>query len=189
MSVCPSVYLVTSLKSPRTMIQSRVLQSVSSPAPARQSVCPARSCVTRDTKQGGGCVTIFRHLNINSFPFRCWDPVPYRNKSAVNYTRSVDGIEEAWPQLLLQVTSSTWTVLYLVWLNAIGGSGSVVGIATAYGQDGPGIQSRWGEIFRKSPDQPWGPPSLLYNGYRVFPGGKVLPGRDADPSPPSSAEV
>ena len=71
MSVCPSVYLVTSLKSPRTMIQSRVLQSVSSPAPARQSVCPARSCVTRDTKQGGGCVTIFRHLNINSFPFRC----------------------------------------------------------------------------------------------------------------------
>jgi len=33
------------------------------------------------------------------------------------------------------------------------------------------------------------PPSFLYNGYRVFPGGKVRPGRDADPSPPSSAEV
>ena len=32
-------------------------------------------------------------------------------------------------------------------------------------------------------------PSFLYNGYRVFPGGKVRPGRDADPSPPSSAEV
>jgi len=31
--------------------------------------------------------------------------------------------------------------------------------------------------------------SLLYNGYWVFPGGKVRPGRDADPSPPSSAEV
>jgi len=28
-----------------------------------------------------------------------------------------------------------------------------------------------------------GPPSLLYNGYRVFPGGKEQPGRDADPSP------
>jgi len=27
----------------------------------------------------------------------------------------------------------------------------------------------------------------LYNGYRVFPGVKELPGRDADPSPPSSA--
>jgi hypothetical protein len=27
------------------------------------------------------------------------------------------------------------------------------------------------EIFRTCPDRPWGPPSLLYNGYRVFPGG------------------
>jgi hypothetical protein len=33
------------------------------------------------------------------------------------------------------------------------------------------------------------PVSLLDNGYRVFPGGKVRPGRDAEPSPPSSAEV
>jgi len=29
-------------------------------------------------------------------------------------------------------------------------------------------------------------PALLYNGYRVFPGGKERPGRDADLSPPSS---
>ena len=40
-----------------------------------------------------------------------------------------------------------------------------------------------GEIFRKCPDRPWGPPSLLYNGYRVFRGGKEQPERDADPSP------
>ena len=46
-----------------------------------------------------------------------------------------------------------------------------------------------GEIFRTSPNRLWGPPSLLYNGYWVFPGGKQLPGRDADPSPPSSAVV
>ena len=52
-----------------------------------------------------------------------------------------------------------------------------------YSQDDPGIESRCGEIFRTSPDRPWGPPSLLYIEYRVFPGGKVLPGRDADPSP------
>ena len=71
-----------------------------------------------------------------------------------------------------------------------GGPGSVVGIATGYGLEGPGIESRWGdEIFRTCPDWPWGPPSLLYNGYRVFPGGKERPGRDADPSPPSSAVV
>jgi hypothetical protein len=44
-----------------------------------------------------------------------------------------------------------------------------------------------GEIFRTCPDRPWGPPSLLYNGYRLFPGVKERLGRDADPSPPSSA--
>jgi hypothetical protein len=46
-----------------------------------------------------------------------------------------------------------------------------------------------GEIFHTYPDRPWGPPSLLYNGYRVFPGGKERSGRDADPSQPSSAVV
>jgi len=46
-----------------------------------------------------------------------------------------------------------------------------------------------GEIFCACPDWPWGPPSLLYNGYSVFPGGKEWPGHDADPSPPSSAMV
>jgi hypothetical protein len=45
-----------------------------------------------------------------------------------------------------------------------------------------------GEIFRIRPDQCWGLPSLLYNGYRVFPGGKtVRVWRWA--STPSSAEV
>jgi len=39
------------------------------------------------------------------------------------------------------------------------------------------------------PDRLWGPPDLLYNGYRVFPGGEERPGRDVDPSPPSSAVV
>ena len=44
-----------------------------------------------------------------------------------------------------------------------------------------------GGIFRICPDRPWGPPTLLCNVYRVFPRGKERPGRDADPSPPSSA--
>jgi len=30
-----------------------------------------------------------------------------------------------------------------------------------------------GEIFRTVPDSPWGATILLYNGYRVFPGGKA----------------
>ena len=60
---------------------------------------------------------------------------------------------------------------------------SSVGIATGYGLDCPGIESRWGEIFHTCPDLPWGPPNFLYNGYRVFPGGEERPGRDVDPSP------
>ena len=47
---------------------------------------------------------------------------------------------------------------------------SSAAVATCYGLD----ESRLGgEIFRIRPDRPWGPPSLLYNGYRVFPGGKA----------------
>jgi hypothetical protein len=40
-----------------------------------------------------------------------------------------------------------------------------------------------GEIFRTRPDRPWGPPSLLYNGYRDFPGGKLRPGSGVDHPP------
>ena len=69
------------------------------------------------------------------------------------------------------------------------GPGNSVGITTGYGLDGPGIESRRGEIFRTCPDRPWGPPSLLYNGYRLFPGGKERPRRDADLSPLPTAVV
>ena len=50
-----------------------------------------------------------------------------------------------------------------------------VGIATRYGLDGPEIEflGGGGDILRARPDRPWGPPSLLYNGYRVFAGGKA----------------
>ena len=53
---------------------------------------------------------------------------------------------------------------------------SSVGIANLYGLDGRGIEFRWGEIFLTGPDRPCGPPSLLYNGYRVFPWGKAAGG-------------
>ena len=46
-----------------------------------------------------------------------------------------------------------------------------------------------GEILSSCPDRPWGPPSPLYDGYRIsFPGVK-RPGRGFDHWPPSSAEV
>ena len=40
----------------------------------------------------------------------------------------------------------------------------------------------WVEIFRTRPDRPWGPTSLLYNGYWAFPGVK-RPGREVDNPP------
>jgi len=45
--------------------------------------------------------------------------------------------------------------------------------ATRYGLDGPGIESRGGEVSRTRPERPWEPPSLLYNGYRNIPEGKA----------------
>jgi hypothetical protein len=68
------------------------------------------------------------------------------------------------------------------------GRDSSVGIATRYGLGGPGIERRWGRDFLSRPEWPWGPPSLLYNVYRVFLGVK-RPGRGCDHPPPSSAEV
>jgi hypothetical protein len=59
---------------------------------------------------------------------------------------------------------------------------SSVGIANGYRLDGPRIESRWGRVFRIRPDRPWVPPSLLYNGYRFFPGGKAA-GHGADHPP------
>ena len=51
---------------------------------------------------------------------------------------------------------------------------SAVGKANRYQLDCPGIESQWGgEIFRTRPDRLWGPPSPLYNAYRVFPRGKA----------------
>jgi hypothetical protein len=49
---------------------------------------------------------------------------------------------------------------------------SVVGIAIRYGLEGPGIESRWVEIFRTYPDRLLGPTNFLYSAYRVFPEGK-----------------
>jgi hypothetical protein len=49
---------------------------------------------------------------------------------------------------------------------------SSVDIATRYGLEGPGIESRWGEIFRTDPDGLGGPPSLVFIGSGVLRGGK-----------------
>ena len=64
---------------------------------------------------------------------------------------------------------------------------SVVGIATGYGLDGPGIESRWGRDFPHLFRPTLGPTHPPVQWYLFFLGGKERLGRDADPSPPSSA--
>ena len=64
------------------------------------------------------------------------------------------------------------------------GPGSSVGIATSYGPDGPGIESRLGARF-SAPVQtgPGAHPASCTMGAASFPGCKERPGRDAVPSP------
>ena len=50
-----------------------------------------------------------------------------------------------------------------------------------------GIESGWVEVFHTCPEQPWGLPSLPYNGYQVFPWGKAA--GTWRPPTPSSIEV
>ena len=60
------------------------------------------------------------------------------------------------------------------WIYCMGNSlNSAVGIETRHGLDGPGIESRWGRDFPHPSRPALGLTSLLYNGYRFFPGGKV----------------
>ena len=66
---------------------------------------------------------------------------------------------------------------------------SSVGIATHYGLDGPGIESRWGRNFPHPSRPALGPTSSPINWFRIsFPGVK-RPGRSVDHLPLSSAEV
>jgi hypothetical protein len=68
----------------------------------------------------------------------------------------------------------------------LGRGDSSVGIATGYGLDGPGIESRWGaKFFAHVQTGPGIHPASCTMGTRSFPGAK-RPGRGADHPPPSS---
>jgi hypothetical protein len=94
--------------------------------------------------------------------------------------------------LLQNITYLPSGILFLTSIFYYKGRDSSVGIATRYGLNGPGIESRWGggggEIFRTRPDRPWDSLSLLCNGYQIFYGVKQ-PGRGVKPPTPSSVEV
>jgi hypothetical protein len=61
------------------------------------------------------------------------------------------------------------------------GQGSAVGVKTRWTVGGPNPGGS--EIFLTRPDRPWGPPSLLYNGYRVSFLGAKRPGRGVNHIP------
>jgi hypothetical protein len=106
------------------------------------------------------------------------------NKSCILKVKNKTGICYCWKQNNYNFLFYFCNVSFILC-----GPDSSVGIATGYGLDGPGIESRWDEIFPTCSERPWGPHILMYNRQRVFPGGRKQPGRDADPKPLSSAEV
>ena len=63
---------------------------------------------------------------------------------------------------------------------------AVLFVQSCYGLHGPEIESQWRQDFPGSPDWPQGPPSLQYDGYRVFPLGKVVGVWCSSPAPSSA---
>ena len=73
-------------------------------------------------------------------------------------------------------------------MEMVGRDGSI-GIASRHGLDGRGSNPGRGEVFCTRPDRPWGPFTLLYNGYRVFFTVVKRSGRGVNHPPISNAEV
>jgi len=84
--------------------------------------------------------------------------------------------KESYLAILLTCLTSIWAAI----------AQSVQRLAT--GWTVRGSNSGGGEIFRTRPERPWGPPSLPYNRYRLFPGDKAA-GSWRWPPTPSSTEV
>ena len=73
--------------------------------------------------------------------------------------------------LVLTAHHKDFVTVFMRVYTHICGPGYSSRIATRYGLDDPRFESQ--RFFRTRPDQPWDPLSLLYNGYRVFPGGEA----------------
>jgi hypothetical protein len=94
---------------------------------------------------------------------------------------------------IMKFSKRKFCFLPLIFGGGGAGRNNSVGISTLYGLDDTGIESLVGggcgaRFFSSVQIGPCGPPSLLYNEYRVFPGVKG-PGRGVDQPPLSSAEV
>jgi hypothetical protein len=88
----------------------------------------------------------------------CWFKVSLFHQSADMGRINFFNVQQAKIVLLYK---NTWAAI----------AQSVWRLATGWAVRGSNLGV--GEIFRTCPDRPWGPPSLLYNEYRVFPGAKA----------------
>ena len=135
--------------------------------------------------------TLYEDLVGTSSTHVCKTPVPSTQYSHITCSTSAEHInctgrgQQKWSACFSCGLLATGQCEFRKVLPAACGSGSSVSISTELraGRSGDRIPVGGGEIFRTCSDRPWGPPSLLYSGYRVFTGGKERPGRDADTSP------
>jgi hypothetical protein len=106
-------------------------------------------------------------------------PIGFPAKSIRNYHYSLrNNPEEGHSQLRMCLR-----------LNTFVGRDSSVGMATGYGLDGPGIESRWGRDFSHKSNPGLGAhPASCAMGTGSFPGVK-RPGRGADHPPPPIPQV
>jgi hypothetical protein len=99
-------------------------------------------------------------------------------------------INECFDLLQFEHTSALRVQSYYLSCSSQGmGRDSSVGIATGYGLDGPGIESRWeARFFAQVQTGPEAHPASCTMGTGSFPGVK-RPGRGAYHPPPCSAEI
>jgi len=107
-------------------------------------------------------------------------PPPPQKKMFVLGTDDTDSVFKSnkkigvWQNIYFRLHNEGWQIVKLNVVQSYTESrDSSVGTASRYGLVGPAIESGGDEIFRTCPDRPGGPPILLHNGYRIFPGGKA----------------
>jgi hypothetical protein len=128
-----------------------------------------------------------RRTTLGSFPL---EECSVRRRHMPYTSRPVGSVEmflRNHEKRVLSSLVSGFTFLWSVRSVAVG-RGSAVGIKTRYGLDGPGIESRWGEIFCNLPDRPGAHPPYCTMGIGSF-RDIMWPGCGVDHLPPSSAEV